>query len=80
MKMLFSGSDTARIELIRQKLLETHIACEIRRELAAGDPNGIPCYPELWVTHDKDFTAAARVLVRLVGTSRAASLSLYAAS
>jgi hypothetical protein len=74
MKMLFSGSDTARIEFIRQKLLDTHIACEIRRELAAEGPTGIPCYPELWVLHDKDFTAALRVLVRLGGSSPASSL------
>jgi len=65
MKLLFSGSDTARIELVRQRLIDTHIACEIRRELAADGPDTIPCYPELWVLNEKDFAAASRVFVRL---------------
>jgi hypothetical protein len=65
MKLLFSGSDTAKIELVRQKLIDTHIACEIRREPAAQEPNGIPYYPELWVLNDRDFGAAARVFVRI---------------
>jgi hypothetical protein len=65
MKLLFSGSDTAKIELVRQKLVDTHIACEIRRELAPVTPEGVPCYPELWVLNDRDFAAAARVFVRI---------------
>jgi hypothetical protein len=65
MKLLFSGSDTAKIELVRQKLLNKHIACEIRRELATEGPDGIPGYPELWVVKDNDFDAAAHVLARL---------------
>jgi hypothetical protein len=64
MKLLVSGSDTAKIEFVRKKLLATHIPCEIRRELAAGKPDGLPCYPELWVVHDKDFPAASKVFIR----------------
>jgi len=43
MKLLVSGSDTAKIEFVRKKLLATHIPCEIRRELAVGKPDGLPC-------------------------------------
>jgi len=64
MKLLVSGSDTAKIELLRKKLLAAHIPCEIRRELAAGKPDGLPCYPELWIIHDKDFPAASRVFIQ----------------
>jgi hypothetical protein len=64
MKLLVSGSDAAKIEFVRKKLLATHIACEIRRELATDKSDGLPCYPELWVLHDKDFTAASRVFTR----------------
>jgi len=64
MKLLVSGSDTAKIEFVRKKLLATHIPCEIRRELAVGKPDGLPCYPELWIKHDKDFPAASRVFIR----------------
>jgi hypothetical protein len=65
MKLLFSGSDTSKIEMVRQKLVDTHIACEIRRDVATGGPDSIPFYPELWVLHDRDFAAAARVFVRI---------------
>ena len=64
MKLLVSGSDTGKIELVRKKLLATHIPCEIRREIATGKHDVLPCYPELWVLHDKDFLAAARVFIR----------------
>ena len=64
MKLLVSGSDTAKIELVRTKLLATHIRCEIRRELATGKPDGLPSYPELWVIQDKDFHVASRIFTR----------------
>ena len=63
-KLLFSGSDITRIEMVRQKLVDTHIPCEIRRELAPNQADGIPYYPELWVLNDNDFSAASRVFVR----------------
>jgi hypothetical protein len=65
MKLLFSGSDTAKIEMVRQKLIDTHIACEIRRDITPAGPDGVPCYPELWVLNDRDFAAASRVFVRI---------------
>jgi hypothetical protein len=64
MKLLVSGSDTAKIELVRKKLLATQIPCEIRREIANDKHDALPCYPELWVLHDKDFLAASRVFIR----------------
>jgi len=74
MRLLFSGSDVAKIEFVRQKLVDTHIACEIRLEPGVKEPDTIPCYPELWILNDNDFPAASRVFVRhgLGSTARGA--------
>ena len=63
MKLLCSGSDFARIDLVRRKLVDSHIACEIR-PLPSQEEDEIPAYPELWILHDRDFSAASRVFVR----------------
>ncbi len=63
MKMLFSSSD-GTVYLVRQKLLDTGIPCEIRDEPVEFDGTEVPSYPELWVEHEKDFKSATEILTR----------------
>jgi Putative prokaryotic signal transducing protein len=66
MKMLFSSSDRAEATLVRKKLFEAGIRCEVRHNPVAQGVFGVPSYPELWVNHDGDILKA----LRLLGTSR----------
>jgi hypothetical protein len=62
MKMLFSSSDRGQVRLVRKKLFEAGIACEVRQNPVAQGVFGIPSYPELWVHDDGDILKALRLL------------------
>ena len=66
MKMLFSTTDHGQVKLVRKKLFEAGIRCEVRRNPVAQGIFGIPAVPELWVKEDGDILKA----LRLLGTRR----------
>jgi hypothetical protein len=65
MKMLFSSSTSLEVEVVRRKLLQAGIPCEIRSDAGEEDTFPIPSYPELWVKNPDDFHAALRLYRRL---------------
>lgn len=66
MKMLCSGSDLRRLEKARNDLRRAGLACELREDFAASGPSelglGLPCYPELWLHRDEDYSTAVTLL------------------
>ena len=62
MKLLFSASDLALIELVRKKLDAAGIMCEIRNQTASPGRSGLFGCPELWVGGDGDFLLASMLL------------------
>ena len=64
MKMLFSSSDRAEVNVVRKKLFEAGIRCHVRRNPRAQGLFGIPSYPELWVHNDGDILKALKVVGR----------------
>lgn len=72
MKMLFSASDCKEVKLVRKKLFEAGIRCEVRRNPVAQGVFGIPPYPELWVNDESDILKA----LRLLGTRRLSQMTV----
>jgi hypothetical protein len=72
MKMLFSATDRGEVKLVRKKLFEAGIRCEVRQNPVAQGVFGIPSYPELWVNDDGDILKA----LRLVGTRRLGQMTV----
>jgi len=66
MKMLFSATDRGEVKLVRKKLFEAGIRCEVRQNPVAQGVFGVPSCPELWVNDDGDILKA----LRLLGTRR----------
>ena len=62
MKLLFSSPESATIGLLRSRLEEAGIACEIRNEFETGYMIGSPFDPELWVLKDEEFDEASELL------------------
>ncbi|MGD0258198.1 MAG: DUF2007 domain-containing protein [Verrucomicrobiota bacterium] len=62
MKMLFSASDREQVQVVRKKLFEAGIRCEVRQNPVAQGVFGIPSYPELWVNEDGDILKALKLL------------------
>jgi len=58
MKMLFSSSDRAAIDLLKRKLVKACIPCEIRVEDGAGVMPELPNYPALWIRDNDKFSTA----------------------
>jgi hypothetical protein len=65
MKMLFSSSTSLEAEVVRRKLLDAGIACEVRVDAGAEDMFPVPVYPELWIKNDDDFQTALKLCMRL---------------
>src|ERR1039458_2068012 len=72
MKMLFSATDRGEVKLVRKKLFEAGIRCEVRQNPVAQGVFGIPSYPELWVKDDGDILRA----LRLLGTRRLSQMTV----
>ena len=72
MKMLFSSSDHGAVKLVRKKLFEAGIRCQIRQNPVAQGVFGVPAYPELWVDNDGDILKA----LRLLGTRRLSQMTV----
>jgi Putative prokaryotic signal transducing protein len=62
LKLLFSASDLALIELVRKKLDAAGIKCEIRNQAASPGRSGLFGCPELWVGGAGDFLLASMLL------------------
>lgn len=66
MKMLFSTTDRSEVRMVRKKLADAGIRCQVRRNPVAQGVFGIPSFPELWVNDEGDILKA----LRLLGTRR----------
>ncbi len=64
MKILFSAPDSAEVRLLRKKLFQAGIKCEMRKNPITQGLFGIPAYPELWIKNDGDIVKALRLLGR----------------
>lgn len=66
MKMLCSGSDLAKLELLKKRLIGIGVACELRQDfenVTGTDAHfEVPSYPELWVQQDEDLPLASIIL------------------
>ena len=72
MKMLFSTSDRGEVKLVKKKLFEAGIRCEVRQNPVAQGVFGTPAFPELWVKEDGDILKA----LRLLGTRRLSQMTV----
>jgi hypothetical protein len=72
MKMLFSTTDGGEVKLVRKKLFEAGIRCEVRQNPVTQGVLGAPAYPELWVNDDGDIPKA----LRLLGTRRLSQMTV----
>jgi len=72
MKMLFSASDREQVQVVRKKLFQAGIRCEVRQNPVAQGVFGVPAYPELWVNDDGDILKA----LRLLGTRRLSQMTV----
>jgi hypothetical protein len=66
MKMLFSPKDSSEVKLVKKKLSEAGIRCQIRKIALAQGVFGVPPYPELWIEEEGDILKA----LKLVGSER----------
>jgi len=66
MRRLYTGTDTALIEYLREQLENRGFGVYVRNPTntgsAAGELSPIMAPPELWLTNSGDFAAAERVL------------------
>ena len=62
MRMLFSPADHSEVKLVRKKLSDAGIHCQIRQNPVAHGLFGIPPNPELWITDSSDVIKALRLL------------------
>ncbi len=68
MRMVYSSHNVAMFGIIRDALSERGIEHVIKNEFLQGALGELPalhCWPEIWVMHDEDYTAAMRVLEAL---------------
>ena len=72
MKMLYSSSDLGEVKLVRKKLFEAGIRCEVRPNPFAQGVLGTPSDPELWVNEDGDIFKA----LGLLGTRRLSQMTV----
>jgi len=62
MKMLFSPTDSSEVKLVKKKLSQAGIRCEIRKIPLAQGVFGIQPYPELWIDDEGDILKALKLL------------------
>lgn len=62
MRMLFSTPDSALVQKVKNRLLDSGVECEVRWPAAVSTPLGRASYSELWVRETSDFSAAMRRL------------------
>lgn len=70
MKKLYVSANVLIVGHLRKVLENQGIACVIRNEYllgAAGDLPANECWPELWVTDDRDYEPARRLVDAYTG-------------
>ena len=72
MKMLFSPRDSSEVKLVKRKLSEAGIRCQIRKIPLAQGVFGVPPYPELWIEEERDILKA----LKLVGSHRLSQMTV----
>ena len=66
MKLLFPPRDRSQVKLVRKKLSDAGIRCQMRQNPIAQGVFGIPPFPELLIENERDILKA----LRLIGASR----------
>ena len=72
MKMLFSPKDSSEVRLVKKKLSQAGIRCQIRRIAVAQGVFGVPSSPELWIEEEGDILKA----LKLVGSGRLRQMTI----
>jgi hypothetical protein len=62
MKMLFAPADRSEVKLVRKKLAQAGVQCQIRKNPIAQGIFGLPAYPELWIEEESQVLKALRLL------------------
>jgi hypothetical protein len=62
MKKLFTSSNSAEAGLLKSRLEEAGIDCELRNEFAAQTLPGTAFYPEVWVLDDAQYAEAVELM------------------
>jgi hypothetical protein len=62
MKKLFTLSNSAEAGLIKSRLEEAGVACEMRNEFVAQVVPGMAFDPEVWVVEDAQYEEAKKLL------------------
>ncbi|MCD6050912.1 MAG: hypothetical protein K0Q55_2315 [Verrucomicrobia bacterium] len=62
MKRIFTSTNSAEVGLLKSRLEEAGIECEIRNEFAAQALPGTAFDPELWVLDDAQYAEAKGLL------------------
>ena len=62
MKMLFSPRDSSEVKLVKKKLSQAGIRCEIRKIPLTQGVFGVQPYPELWIEDEGDILKALKLL------------------
>jgi hypothetical protein len=66
MKLLFPPCDRSQVNLVRKKLSDAGVRCQVRQNPVAQGLFGIPPVPELLIEDERDILKA----LRLIGASR----------
>ena len=66
MKMLFPPRDRLQVKIVRKKLSDAGIRCQVRKNPVARGLFGIPPVPELLIQNERDILRA----LRLIGAQR----------
>jgi hypothetical protein len=67
MKMLFTSSHSPEVGLLKSRLDEAGIPCELRNENTSSNFPGSAFQAELWILNDADYQRAAEI--RDIGSS-----------
>jgi hypothetical protein len=69
MKKIYSADDSLQVGMIKSVLEQEGINCLIKNQMLSGALGEIPpleCWPELWVTDDRDSSRAANIVEALL--------------
>jgi hypothetical protein len=70
MKMVYTSSDAMLVGFLKDLLENRGITCIIKNQYLSGAIGDLPpqeCWPELWVTEDRDLEPARRLIEQTLG-------------
>jgi hypothetical protein len=69
MKKIYSSHDGAMIDYLQKTLTHEGIACVLKNQYLAGGAGELPpteCWPEIWITDNRQAAAAHRIIEDLL--------------